>query len=102
MHHGVVSERRGQKVHAQIAPDAGSQPILDLLVRLAAAQLGVDLDRDQLGHPKAQSPASSPATTSATRPLRPWPAPRNFTTYIPSSSASTRPGSEPPSRSAVT
>ena len=44
----------------------------------------------------------SPASHSATSARGPWPAPRNFTTYRPSSSASTRPGSEPPSRSGVT
>src|SRR6185369_2965795 len=32
----------------------------------------------------------------------PWPAPRNFNTYIPSSSASTIAGSDPPSRKGVT
>ena len=40
--------------------------------------------------------------TSATSALTPWPAPRNLTTYRPSSSASTSPGSDPPSRSGVT
>ncbi len=43
--------------------------------------------------------AISPTTTSATRTLTPCPAPRNLTTYIPRSSASTSPGREPPSRS---
>ena len=43
--------------------------------------------------------ASSPTITSATSARGPWPAPRNLSTYRPSSSASTRPGSEPPSRS---
>ena len=45
---------------------------------------------------------SSPTTTSATSAAVPCPAPVNLTTYMPSSSASTSPGSEPPSRSGVT
>src|ERR1700754_402024 len=45
---------------------------------------------------------SSPATSSATSARGPWPATRDFRTYRPSSSASTRPGIEPPSRSGVT
>src|SRR3954464_6864888 len=45
---------------------------------------------------------SSPATSSATSARGPCPAPRNFRTYRPSSSASTSPGIEPPSRSGVT
>src|SRR3954470_6006422 len=45
---------------------------------------------------------SSPTTISATSEAVPCPAPVNFTTYMPSSSASTRPGNEPPSRSGVT
>ena len=42
------------------------------------------------------------ATSSAIKARGPWPAPRNFSTYSPSSSASTMAGSEPPSRSGVT
>src|SRR4051812_29682980 len=45
---------------------------------------------------------TSPATSSATSARGPCPAPRNFRTYRPSSSASTSPGIEPPSRSGVT
>src|SRR3954462_7860113 len=45
---------------------------------------------------------TSPATSSATSARGPWPAPRNFRTYRPSSSASTSPGIDPPSRSGVT
>lgn len=45
---------------------------------------------------------SSPAMISATSARGPWAAPRNLTTYRPSSSASTSPGSEPPSRNGVT
>ena len=45
---------------------------------------------------------ANPATTiSATSALVPWPAPVNFTTYVPRLSASTMPGREPPSRSGV-
>ena len=43
--------------------------------------------------------ASSPATTSAASAFGPCPAPRNLSTYRPSSSASTIAGSDPPSRS---
>src|SRR5690349_8660447 len=46
--------------------------------------------------------ASSPLTTSATSTGSPWPAPEYFTTYVPRSSASINPGSDPPSRSGVT
>src|SRR5689334_16670524 len=46
--------------------------------------------------------AISPAINSAIRAFVPWPAPRNLSTYMPSSSASMIAGSEPPSRSGVT
>src|ERR1041385_7930456 len=46
--------------------------------------------------------AISPAITSAIRAFVPWPAPRNLSTYMPSSSASTIAGSHSPSRSGVT
>ena len=46
--------------------------------------------------------AISPASSSATSALRPWPAPSSLTTYSPSSSASTSAGSDPPSRRGVT
>ena len=52
------------------------------------------------GSPRCR--ASSPASSSATSALRPWPAPSSFTTYSPSSSASTSAGSDPPSRRGVT
>src|SRR5215216_1055648 len=46
--------------------------------------------------------ASSPAINSAISALVPCPAPRNLSTYIPSSSASMIAGSDPPSRNGVT
>src|SRR3954454_14518657 len=46
--------------------------------------------------------ASSPDTSSAISARVPCPAPRNFTTYVPSSSPATMAGSEPPSRSGIT
>src|SRR5215813_14092191 len=46
--------------------------------------------------------AISPDTSSAMSARAPWPAPRNLSTYIPSSSAATMAGSDPPSRSGVT
>src|ERR1700736_2417426 len=46
--------------------------------------------------------AISPATSSAMSAFAPWPAPRNLSTYMPSSSASTMAGSEPPSCNGVT
>src|SRR5260370_11651839 len=46
--------------------------------------------------------AISPATSSAISAFAPWPAPRNLSTYMPSSSASTMAGSEPPSCNGVT
>ena len=52
------------------------------------------------GSPTARP--SSPTTYSATSAFGPWPAARNLRTYRPSSSASTSPGSDPPSRSGVT
>src|SRR3954464_5738424 len=52
------------------------------------------------GNPRTR--AISPDSSSAINARSPWPAPRNFSTYSPSSSASTRAGSDPPSRSGVT
>src|SRR6476661_2376192 len=46
--------------------------------------------------------SSSAKTISAISARVPWPAPRNFTTYVPSSSPATMAGSEPPSRSGIT
>lgn len=51
------------------------------------------------GKPSAR--ASPPAMTSATSAFGPWPAPRNLSTYSPSSSPSTTAGIEPPSRRGV-
>ncbi len=54
------------------------------------------------GVAKPRPRASSAQITSATSTRRPCPAPRNLTTWVPRSSASITPGSEPPSRSGVT
>ena len=48
------------------------------------------------------APAISAQITSATSARGPCPAPQNLTTYIPRSSASMRPGRDPPSRRGVT
>ena len=47
------------------------------------------------------APAISPATNSVINALLPWPAPRNFITYIKLSLASAIAGKQPPSRSGV-
>src|SRR3954454_1025896 len=52
------------------------------------------------GRPSARP--SSPEISSAISARTPCPAPRNFTTYVPSSSPFTMAGNEPPSRSGVT
>ncbi len=53
-----------------------------------------------VGNPSAW--ASLLQMISAMSALRPWPAPVNFTTYVPRSSASISPGREPPSRNGAT
>ena len=68
----------------------------------ARASAGVDVDDDELGHRQPErAPQLARDDLRDERPA-PWPAPRNFVTYIPSSSASTSPGSDPPSRRAST
>src|ERR1700716_2349290 len=54
------------------------------------------------GMGRSAARAISPATSSAMRAFPPWPAPRDLMSYIPSSSASTMAGSEPPSCNGVT
>ncbi len=43
----VEAERAGQEVDAQVAPDAGAQQVLDLLVGLVAGQLLVEVEHHQ-------------------------------------------------------
>ena len=96
----VERQGAGQEVEPEVAPGAGPDEVVDLLVGLGVAQARVDLDRDEVRARAARAcRPMAPATHSATSARGPWPAPRNLTTYSPSSSASTRPGSEPPSRS---
>ena len=68
----------------------------------AAASSGSTSTSTISGTRRPSARATSPTITSAISAFSPWPAPRNLTTYNPSSSASTRPGIEPPSRSGVT
>ena len=97
----VVADRSRQEVHGQVQPGAGRDQLLHLLVGLPATDLGVDLDQREVGHRDAERRPSSPTMISATSAFGPWPAPVNLTTYVPRSSASIRPGSDPPSRSGV-
>ena len=53
----VVPHGAGQEIDRQIEPDAGVEQILDLLVRLAPTQLGVDLDQRQIRDRDAQPSA---------------------------------------------
>ena len=100
---GAYGERAGQEVDAEVEARAGADQVLDLGVRLGARQLRIELARAPAPAPAAR--ARGPARRPRSRPTSafgPCPAPRNLTTYRPSSSASTSPGSEPPSRSGVT
>ena len=64
---------------------------------------GSSSTRTSSGTGQSQVPRRArPRRAPRPAPCGPWPAPRNLTTYSPSSSASTRAGSEPPSRSGVT
>ena len=84
----------------RFAPGARGEEVLDLRVGLGVAELGRDVDDDELGHREPER-ARELAREDLGDERRPRPAPRrvNFVTYMPSSSASSRPGSEPPSRS---
>ena len=46
---GVVAHRAGQEVDGQVEPGAGGDELLHLLVRLAPAELGVDVDQREVG-----------------------------------------------------
>ena len=75
---------------------------VNLRVGLGAGQVAVELREHQFRHRQAERAGDLAETSSATSARTPWPAPRNFSTYSPSSSASTIAGSDPPSRSGVT
>ncbi len=68
----------------------------------AAPSAGSSSTKTSSGTGRPSARATSPATSSAASAFGPCPAPRNLSTYRPSSSASTSPGIEPPSRSGVT
>ena len=53
---GAERERAGEKVDAEIQPAAREQQILDLGVRLGAADRRIELDEHQLGHGEAERP----------------------------------------------
>ena len=76
--------------------------LLQLLVRLGVAEAAVHVDRDDLGHGQPERPADLAGEPFGHERARTLAGARNFTTYRPSSSASTRPGSDPPSRRGVT
>ncbi len=52
----IVGDGTGQVVHAEVAARAGSQQLLDLLIRLGPAKLRVEVDHDQFGHGQPQRP----------------------------------------------
>ena len=95
--------RAGQEVEPEVEPGALLEQVAGLLVGLGVAEGRIDLDDDELRHRQPDRPRRARRRATPRRaPAVPAPAPRNLTTYRPSSSASTSPGSEPPSRSGVT
>jgi len=91
-----------QEVHPEVEPAALVHQVVDFLVGLGVAELRVDLDRDEVRDRQPDGPRQLPASHSGHERPGPCPAPRNLTRNRPSSSASTRPGNDPPSRSGVT
>ena len=75
---------------------------MDLRVGLGPRQVGIELGEHDLRHRQPERPRDLSRHQLRDQRPRPCPAPRNFSTYSPSSSASTMAGSEPPSRSGVT
>ena len=83
-------------------PGARPDEVVDLLVGLGVAERRVHLDRDEVRHRQSDGPSELARQPFGDERARSLAGARNLTTYRPSSSASTRPGSEPPSRSGVT
>ena len=50
------AERAGQEVDGQVVAGAGLEQVLDLFVRLADAELGVEVDDLELGGHEAEAP----------------------------------------------
>ena len=97
---GCTAASRAGSRAPTLTPAAARDQLLDLRVRLGARPAR---DRGRPARspaPAARAPAPARRRRSRPRaPCGPCPAPRNLRTYSPSSSASTSPGSEPPSRS---
>ena len=53
----VEGQRAGQEVHAQVAPRARANEVVDLLVGLCVAEGRIDLDRDDVGDRQTDRPA---------------------------------------------
>ena len=99
----IVGDRARQVVEREVEPGAVPDQRVDLRIGLGPRQIGIEVGEHDLRHRQAERArdlAGRPAPRSSAR--GPWPAPRNFSTYMPSSSASTMAGSDPPSRSGVT
>ena len=101
---GSKATDAGQEVEPQVQPGAGAGSGHGSPGRARCGPgRGSSSTKTSLRHRQAERAgdlARRPARRPA--PAAPWPAPRNFSTYRPSSSASTIAGSEPPSRSGVT
>src|SRR3954449_5045091 len=92
----------GRKSRPTLTPPLVSMSSLISASGSARPSAGSSSMRTISGTARPSARPTSPATSSATSARGPCPAPRNFRTYRPSSSASTSPGIEPPSRSGVT
>lgn len=86
----------------EVLARTGGEQILDLEIGFGMPELGRDVDHDELGDREPERPAELAGEHFRDEGPTPCPAPRNFVTYMPPSSASSNPRSEPPSRSAVT
>ena len=86
---GAKASAPGRKSRPRLSPPLRVDEVLDLLVGLRVAECRRrprSTTSSGTGSPRARP--ISPASHSATSARGPWPAPRNFTTYRPSSSAS--------------
>ena len=97
----VVAHRAGQEVDRQVEARARGDELLHLLVRLAATDLGVDLDQGEVRYADPQRPPQLADDDLGHQHLRPLAGGGELDHVRPESSASTSPGSDPPSRSGV-
>jgi hypothetical protein len=98
----IVCHRSREVVERQV--DAGTvvDQRVDLGVGLRAGKVRIQSCEDQLRHGQPERPGELTRHELRDQSMDSMPAPRNFSTYSPSSSASTIAGSEPPSRRGVT